>query len=197
MPTCMKRGGYSSLYSARIRSPSFPVKSCGVRMKNMSPPPEACLSCSRIYANRQHLHLYPGHSIQHKVNALNESSTLAFFLMCFRSGWTAWGPGWAKAPNEYFFRGGRWNWRSFMGPMWVGKKGCRSSSAGMECCYKGRKGIQYISILHSIFTLHISWPSGYFIDSKSMQLIQKVSIYLQFTWIMLPPKVPLRPCCFG
>ena len=62
--------------------------------------------------------------------------------MCLSSGWTAWGPGWASAPNEYFFRAGRWNWRSFMGPIWVGKKGCRSSSAGMECYHKSRKCAQ-------------------------------------------------------
>lgn len=64
---------------------------------------------------------------------LRNNCTLAFFLMCFSRGCTAWGPGWDKAPKEYFFRGGRWNCRSFMGPIWVGKKGWRSSTAGIEC----------------------------------------------------------------
>lgn len=78
----------------------------------------------------------------HSNNARFEQGfTLAFFLICLSSGWTAWGPGWANAPKEYFFRVDRWNWRSFIGPMWVGKKGCLSSSAGMECC-KDTKCIQ-------------------------------------------------------
>lgn len=66
------------------------------------------------------------------------SFTLAFFLMCFSSGCTEWAPGCDKAPKEYFFKGGRWNWRNFIGPMWVGKKGWRSSTAGMECYTKAK-----------------------------------------------------------
>lgn len=176
MPTCMKRGGYSSLYSARIRSPSLPVRSCGVRMKNMSPPPEACRSCSRIYTR----HLQTADPVNEASKSskcltrhwcvLNEGCTLAFFFMCLRSGWTAWGPGWAKAPKEYFFRGGRWNWRSFIGPIWVGKKGCRSSSAGMECCYKEKKWIPYAA--HS--TRLVILPSFDFTESKYKQLVQKL-----------------------
>lgn len=54
--------------------------------------------------------------------------------MCFSRGWTGCGPGWAKDPNEYFFNVDRWNCRNFIGPMWVGKKGCLNSRAGMECC---------------------------------------------------------------
>ncbi len=60
-------------------------------------------------------------------------STLAFFLMCLRRGWAGCGPGWDSAPNEYFLREGRWNCRSFIGPIWVGKKGCLNSTVGMEC----------------------------------------------------------------
>lgn len=59
--------------------------------------------------------------------------------MCLSSGCTAWGPGWAKAPKEYFFSVCRWNWRSFIGPMWVGKNGCRSSSAGIECYQENKQ----------------------------------------------------------
>lgn len=60
--------------------------------------------------------------------------------MCFSNGCTAWGPGCDKVPKEYFFKGGRWNCRSFMGPMWVGKKGWRSSTAGIECCTRPERG---------------------------------------------------------
>lgn len=70
---------------------------------------------------------------------LKQDFTLAFFFMCLSSGWTACGPGWANAPNEYFFKVTRWNCRNFIGPMWVGKKGCLSSSAGMECWLKKKK----------------------------------------------------------
>lgn len=174
------RGGYSSLYSARIRSPSLPVKSCGVRMKNMSPPPAACRSCSRIY-KRLYIQYTSTLKWQHlKTTYLSLHSqcnsawghTLAFFFMCLSRGWAGCGPGWATAPNEYFFRVGRWNWRSFMGPMWVGKKGCRSSRAGMECCQQDKKFSYYTTqfVLSFIFTVinyhlpewccHRRFPSG-------------------------------------
>uniref|UniRef100_A0A2M4B538 Putative secreted protein n=1 Tax=Anopheles triannulatus TaxID=58253 RepID=A0A2M4B538_9DIPT len=76
-------------------------------MKNTSPPPDAIRSSSRC---------------------------LAFFLMCFCSGSTGCGLVEASAPCEYFFIGGRWKARSFIGPMCVGMNGARSSTTGVECC---------------------------------------------------------------
>lgn len=52
-----------------------------------------------------------------EVNEVCWGLTLAFFLICLSRGCAAWGPGWDNVPNEYFFREGRWNPRSFMGPM--------------------------------------------------------------------------------
>lgn len=77
--------------------------------------------------------------------------TLAFFLMCFSNGCTAWGPGCDKVPKEYFFKGGRWNCRSFMGPMWVGKKGWRSSTAGIECCTRPERKARFQHVPKNIW----------------------------------------------
>ena len=41
MPTWLSKCGCSSQYSRRIRSPSLPLRSSGVRMKKISPPPVA------------------------------------------------------------------------------------------------------------------------------------------------------------
>ncbi len=82
--------------------------------------------------------------ITHKHMWILCQSTLAFFLMCLRRGWAGCGPGWDSAPNEYFLKEGRWNCRSFIGPIWVGKKGCLNSTEGMECwgkkCWKKISG---------------------------------------------------------
>jgi hypothetical protein len=64
---------------------------------------------------------------------LLQKHTFAFFLMCFRSGRTACGPGCARMPCENLFMGGRWKLRSLIGPMWVCTKGARSSTTGVEC----------------------------------------------------------------
>lgn len=95
-----------------------------------------------------------------RSQADRNNSTLAFFLMCFSRGCTVWGPGWDKAPKEYFFRGGRWNCRSFMGPMWVGKNGWRSSTAGMECWYRTQ------AVLRGTCTTSKVRPSSYPLNLK-------------------------------
>ncbi len=38
------------------------------------------------------------------------------------------------SPCEYFLSGLRWKLRSFIAVRCVGKNGCRSSTAGVECC---------------------------------------------------------------
>lgn len=79
---------------------------------------------------------------QQTLYTAKKNCTLAFFFMCFSRGCTAWGPGWDRAPKEYFFRGGRWNCRSFIGPIWVGKNGWRSSTAGIECWHRNKVDIK-------------------------------------------------------
>lgn len=49
MPTWFISGGCSSQNSTSTRSPSLPLKSSGLRIKNTSPPPDAIRSNSRCY----------------------------------------------------------------------------------------------------------------------------------------------------
>ena len=59
--------------------------------------------------------------------------TLDLRLMTLTKDSTGWGPGEAIAPCEYFFRGLRWKVLSFISLRLVGKNGCCSSTAGVEC----------------------------------------------------------------
>lgn len=103
MPTCIIRGAFSSLYSARMRSPSLPVRSWGVRMKNISPPPEAWRSCSRICAGDrgQRQHNSPGATHRGR----QEQPYLGFLLDVLQQRLHSVGPGLGQGTKGIFLQG--------------------------------------------------------------------------------------------